>query len=129
MANELFGFTTADNKFDSKTDYNIAVEDVLNELNTDVGDCDWDVNLGSSIRKKLFSIKNDIARQEIQNEITAILEKHYFSVYKSYYTEYEKGWEFTFMVRWLGTIPLEWKLKTVDNKPYLYSIGVFPLKG
>ena len=129
MANELFGFTTADNKFDSKLNYEIAVEDVMNELNTDIGDCDWDINLGTSIRQRLFTIKDDIARQEIQNEINTILEKHLFSVSKSYYTEYANGWIFTFLVRWLNTIPLEWKMKTVDNKPYLYSEGVFPLKG
>ena len=129
MSDELFGFTTADNKFKNNVGYMMAVEDTMNELNTDRGDCDWDCSLGTTVREKIFTYKTDMARQEIMNEISEIMKKHYFSVVNSSYAEYEKGWIFSFAVKWLNTYPLEWKLKTQDSYPYIVSTGVFPLKG
>lgn len=129
MADELFSFTTANNRFDTNVGYMAAIEDTMNELNTDRGDCDWDCTLGTTVREKLFTYKTDMARQEIMNEINEIMKKHYFSVINSSYSEYENGWLFSFEVKWLNKYPLEWNLKTNDTYPYITSLGVYPLKG
>lgn len=128
MTDELFGFTTASNKFKNNRGYTLAIEDTMNELNTDRGDCDWDISLGTSIRQRLFTTKTDIVRQEIMNEISEIMKKHLFAVSNVSYAEYDKGWTFTYTVRWLNTYPLEWKLKTTDSYPFIVSTGVYPLK-
>lgn len=128
MANiELSGFSTSENKFDMLRGYKMAIEDVVNELNTDIGECDWDPQFGSSARKVIFTIKTDMVRDQIVNEVREILKHNYFTCESFTYEEYDKGWTFYFKIKYMNEVPLTWVLqKSIEKSPYV-SNGIFPL--
>lgn len=127
IKNELQGFTSSSGSFKYETGYNLAIEDCLNEFNSDKWDCDWDNSFGSTARQRLFTIKTDSVRQELMTEIKDILEKHFFAYVDASYTEYDNGWNFEFIVRYMNKIPLAWKVQSSKTDYKLISNGVYQL--
>ena len=62
---DIKGYTTINNKFEVLTDKEIVKHDLLMYIYTNKGDCDWNPNLGTSIMKKIFQLKNDELKLEI----------------------------------------------------------------
>ena len=121
------GYTTIGNEWGYMTNKLLAKHDLLLHLNIDCGECDWEPNLGTTIKKKMFDKKTESNLNELVSEIKRVFEiDPRFELIKLEPIELEKGWIFNTIVSYLGGTPEEWVFE-VDRHGKA-SVGNYPLK-
>lgn len=126
---KIQGFSTLNNKFETLIDKNIVKHDVLTEIYIDRGSCDWDLDLGTSIHRKVFEYKTESAKYDIIDDIKRVIEKSPFlSLIDIRTTELDKGWNFSVIVSYLGENPEQWDIPITEESVHEFvSNGSFPL--
>jgi len=123
------GYTTINNKFETLTDKDIVKHDLLMEIYTHKGDCDWNPNLGTTIQDQIFQLKNDVVKNIIIDELRHVVDNSPFLALQDITTEeLEKGWIFNLIVSYMGNPPEEWSIPiTEESMKDFISNGTFPL--
>lgn len=123
------GYTTINNKFETLTDKDIVKHDLLMEIYTHKGDCDWNPNLGTTIQDQIFQLKTDEVKNVIIDELKQVVDNSPFLSLQDITTEdIEKGWIFNLIVSYMGNPPEEWTLPiTEESMKDFISNGTFPL--
>lgn len=122
------GYTTLNNKWETLTNKELAKHDLLLQLYTQKGECDWDPDFGTTIQEKLFHPKTSALKDEIQNEIEAVFENDLrFTLVGLESQDIEKGWNFYCNVVYLDGTPETWLLPISENIFSLKSNGIFNL--
>ena len=123
------GYTTINNKFETLTDKDIVKHDLLMEIYTHKGDCDWNPNLGTTIQDQIFQLKNDVVKNIIIDELRHVVDNSPFLALQDITTEeLEKGWIFNLIVSYMGNPPEEWSIPvTEESMKEFISNGTFPL--
>lgn len=127
---KIQGFTTINDKFETLVDKNIVKHDLLTEIYIDKGSCDWDLDLGTNIQKKIFEYKTEAAKYDIIEDIKHTVEKNpYLQLIDIKTTELDKGWNFSVVVSYLGETPEQWDIPITEETVQSYlSNGTYPLK-
>ena len=123
------GFSTINDKFEVLIDKNIVKQDLLTEIYIEKGTCDWDLDLGTSIQKKIFQYKNESAKYDIIDDIKRVVEKNpYLQLLDIQTTELDKGWNFGVIVSYLGQEAEQWDIPiTEESVQEFISNGTYPL--
>lgn len=122
------GYTTVNNKWETLTDKELAKHDLLLNLYTDQGECDWDPTFGVLIHKKLFQPKTKALRDEIQDELEHVFQEDLrFDLVNVDIEDIEKGWIFYCNVSYLGGTPEVWQLNFSQDEVGNPSNGYYPL--
>ena len=123
------GFSTINDKFEVLVDKNIVKQDLLTEIYIEQGTCDWDLDLGTSIQKKIFQYKNESAKYDIIDDIKRVVEKSpYLQLLDIQTTELDKGWNFGVIVSYLGQEAEQWDIPiTEESVQEFISNGTYPL--
>ena len=102
------GYTTINNKFETLTDKDIVKHDLLMEIYTHKGDCDWNPELGTTIQDQVFQMKTDEVKDIIIDELKRVVDNSPFLALQDITTEeLEKGWIFNLIVSYMGNPPEE----------------------
>lgn len=122
------GYTTVNNEWGILTDKELAKHDLLLNLYTTKGECDWNPEFGTTIQNKLFQPKTNAVKLDIQNEIEAVFEEDLrFTLLDLETEEIDKGWYFYCNVAYLDGTPEVWQLEISENVYDNQSTGVYPL--
>lgn len=125
----LQGYTTQNDKWGVLQDKELVKHDLMLEIYTQKGECDWNPKLGSTILDQIFQYKNSTTKNIIMEELQYIVEKNPFLELKDIsVTELNKGWEFGLVVSYMGNVPEEWIVPITEEtaKEYI-SNGTVPL--
>jgi phage baseplate assembly protein W len=121
------GYTTQNNYWGYLTNKELAKHDVLLQFNIDKGECDWNPELGTSMRKMIFAKKTDANKSQLISEIQEVFKNEpRFELLNLETTELDKGWIFTCIISYLGGTPEEWVFSV--NRTGKASVGHYPLK-
>lgn len=123
------GYTTQYGKFQVLTDKDLVKHDLLMEIYTSKGDCDWDPNFGTTIQDQIFQLKNDEVKNTIIDELKQVVDNSPFLALQDISTEeIDKGWVFVLVVSYMGEVPEEWQIPiTEETVKEFKSTGQFPL--
>ena len=81
------GYTTQYGKFQVITDKDLVKHDLLMEIYTSKGDCDWDPNFGTTIQDQIFQLKNDEVKNTIIDELKQVVDNSPFLALQDISTE------------------------------------------
>lgn len=124
----ILGYTTLANNWDVLTDKQLAQHDLLLRIYTTKGECDWDPNLGTTIREKLFQPKTVQVRNDIEAELQEVfLQEPRFTLLNIDSEDLDKGWVFYCTISYLDGMPEEWQLDITPDKFNNPSNGYFSL--
>lgn len=123
------GYTTQNGKFEILTDKDIVKHDLLMEIYTHKGDCDWNPQLGTTIDDQIFQYKTDEVKNVIIDELRQVVDNSPFLSLQDIDTqELDKGWIFNLIVSYMGNPPEEWVIPiTEESVKEFKSTGRFPL--
>lgn len=122
------GYTTINNKWEVLTNKELAKHDLLLHIYTKRGECDWNVDFGTTIFDKLFQPKTNEIKNLILDEIREIFDNDLrFTLYDIETQEVEDGWYFICSVAYLGGTPENWILDITKSAISQYSKGYYPL--
>lgn len=123
------GYTTQNDKWEVLHDKELVKHDLLMEIYTHKGECDWNPSLGSTIIDQVFQYKNSATKGIIVEELQQIVNNNQFLTLQDIsVTDLDKGWNFNLYVSYLGQVPEEWVIPLTEEtaKTYL-STGSLPL--
>lgn len=123
------GYTTQNNKWEILHDKELVKHDLMLEIYTNKGECDWNPTLGSTILDQVFQYKNPTTKSIIIEELRQIVDKNPFLTLQDILVDdVEKGWNFNLFVSYMGQVPEEWVVPITEEtaKEYL-SNGTMPL--
>lgn len=121
------GYSTIADSWGYATNKELAKLDLMTALNITCGECDWDPNLGTTIRNKMFDKMTTANENEIISEIKRVFnDDPRFTLVSLISTEIEKGWIFNTVVQYLDGTPEEWVF-SVDRQGKA-SVGNYPVK-
>lgn len=123
------GYTTQNGKFETLTDKDIVKHDLLMEIYTHKGDCDWIPNFGTTIQDQIFQLRTDEIKNTIIDELKKVVDNSPFLALHDITTEdLDKGWIFNLIVSYMGDVPEEWQIPiTEEAVKEFQSTGKFPL--
>lgn len=123
------GYTTQNGEFEVLTDKDLVKHDLMMEIYTSKGDCDWDPNFGTTIQDQIFQLKNDEIKNIIIDELKQVVDNSPFLALQDITTEeLDKGWIFNLVVSYMGEVPEEWQIPITEETVKEYkSTGKFPL--
>lgn len=108
---EILGYTTINNKWGTLMGKECAKHDLLLEIYTRRGECDWNPNFGTTIIDKIFQLKTESVKNEIIAELqNVIADNPLFQLVGLSTTEIDGGWLFNLTISYLGGIPESWVL-------------------
>ena len=125
----LQGYTTQNNKWELLQDKELVKHDLMMEIYTNKGECDWNPTLGSTIIDQVFQYKNEATKGLIMDELRYIVEKNPFLTLQDIFVEdMDKGWIFSLYVSYMGGVPEEWIVPLNEEvaKEY-FSNGSMPI--
>lgn len=125
----LQGYTTQNNKWEVLQDKELVKHDLMMEIYTQKGECDWNPEFGSTILDQIFQYKNSITKSIIMEELQNIVNNNPFLELQDITVEeLDKGWNFGVIVSYLGGVPEEWIVPITEEtaKEYI-SNGTVPL--
>lgn len=126
--NTTLGYTTENDKWQSLTDKDLAIHDVLLELHTRKGECDWNPEFGTTILDKMFSPKSAQLKIDIIDELTTVFENDPRLSLNIIDTEdLDKGWTFYCEISYLNGVPEEWLFNITEGGITSFSNGTYPL--
>lgn len=125
----LQGYTTQNNKWEVLHDKDLVKHDLMMEIYTNKGECDWNPTFGSTIIDQVFQYKNSSVKSIIMDELRQIVNNNPFLTLQDIsVTELEKGWEFSLYVSYMGEVPEEWVIPlTEETAKEFISTGSMPL--
>lgn len=123
------GYTTQNNKWEILQDKDIVKHDLMLEIYTNKGECDWNPTFGSTILDQVFQYKNASVKSIIMEELRQIIDKNPFLTLQDITAdELEKGWNFNLYVSYMGEVPEEWVVPlTEETAKEFISNGSMPL--
>jgi phage baseplate assembly protein W len=123
------GYTTYNNKWEILQDKDILKHDILLELHTNKGECDWDPTFGTTIIDKIFQPKTDSIRSEIIAEIDSVINNCPHATLINLTTEeLEDGWIFNLNISFFNNLPEGWSFSiTEESVKEFISTGSIPL--
>ena len=116
------GYTTQNDKWEVLHDKELVKHDLLMEIYTHKGECDWNPTLGSTIIDQVFQYKNAATKSIIIDELQQIVNNNQFLTLQDIsVTDVEKGWIFSLYVSYFGQVPEEWIIPFTEEtaKEYL----------
>lgn len=125
----LQGYTTQNNKWEVLQDKELVKHDLMMEIYTSKGECDWNPTFGSTILDQIFQYKNSITKSIIMEELQQIVNNNPFLELQDITAEdLDKGWNFGIVVSYMGQVPEEWLIPITEEtaKEYI-SNGTVPL--
>lgn len=125
---EFIGFSSKDDRFRILKNKELALDNLMTQLNVEKGECDWNPTYGSGILSRIFAIKTENEKNEILADIKSAFSDNGFNVINGDITEIDKGWIFNFIIQY-GNYPQEVLTLTADKTiKKIYSNGLFDLK-
>lgn len=122
------GYFTGNDEWDTLTGKELAKYDVLTQIYTHKGECDWNPNYGTTIIDKLFQPKLEAIKDEIRDEIEEVFDNEpRFNLISLSTEELEDGWIFYCNVSYLQGTPEEWILNITKSAFENLSQGYYPL--
>lgn len=122
------GYTTINKKFETLTNKDLAKHDLLMQLFTDKGECDWNPNFGTNIRKLLFQPKTVHNKEVIISDIENVFDSEpRFTLQDIQVVDIEDGWEFHTTVSYLDGTPEEWVFNITKEMVSNYSNGYYKI--
>ena len=126
--NTTLGYTTINNEWETLTDKELAKHDLLMNLYTRKGECDWNPEFGTTILDKMFQPKTEQLRLDIINELTTVFENEPRLTLNNIDTEpLDKGWIFYCEISYLNGVPEDWDITITENGISSSSEGNYPL--
>ncbi len=125
----LQGYTTQNNKWEVLQDKNLVKHDLMLEIYTNKGECDWNPSFGSTILDQIFQYKNATTKSIIMEELRHIIDNNPFLTLQDISVDdLEKGWNFNLSVSYMGEVPEMWVVPLTEEtaKEYI-SNGTMPL--
>lgn len=125
---EFIGFSSRNDRFEILKNKELALDNLITQLNVEKGECDWKPNYGSGTISRIFTMKTETEKNEILADINSAFLDNGFNVINSDITELEKGWVFNFIIQY-GNYPQEVLTLTGDKATKkIYSNGLYDLK-
>lgn len=125
---EFIGFSSRNDCFKILKNKELALDNLVTQLNVEKGECDWNPTYGSGTLSRIFSIKTETEKNEILADIKTAFSDNGFNVINGDITELEKGWVFNFIIQY-GNYPQEVLTLTADKSTKkIYSNGLYDLK-
>ena len=125
---EFIGFSSRNDRFKILKNKELALDNLITQLNVEKGECDWNPNYGSGTISRIFTMKTETEKNEILADINSAFLDNGFNVINSDITELEKGWVFNFIIQY-GNYPQEVLTLTADKATKkIYSNGLYDLK-
>lgn len=125
---EFIGFSSKDDRFRVLKNKELALDNLMTQLNVEKGECDWNPTYGSGTLSRIFAIKTENEKNEILADIKSAFSDNGFNVINGDITEIDKGWIFNFIIQY-GNYPQEVLTLTADKTiKKIYSNGLFDLK-
>lgn len=126
--NTTLGYTTINNEWETLTDKELAKHDLLMNLYTRKGECDWNPEFGTTILDKMFQPKTEQLRLDIIDELTTVFENEPRLTLNNIDTEpLDKGWIFYCEISYLNGVPEDWDITITENGISSSSEGNYPL--
>lgn len=126
--NTTLGYTTINNEWEALTDKELAKHDLLMNLYTRKGECDWNPEFGTTILDKMFQPKTEQLRLDIIDELTTVFENEPRLTLNNIDTEpLDKGWIFYCEISYLNGVPEDWDITITENGISSSSEGNYPL--
>lgn len=126
--NTTLGYTTINNEWETLTDKELAKHDLLMNLYTRKGECDWNPEFGTTILDKMFQPKTEQLRLDIIDELTTVFENEPRLTLNNIDTEpLDKGWVFYCEISYLNGVPEDWDITITENGISSSSEGNYPL--
>ena len=126
--NTTLGYTTINNDWETLTDKELAKHDLLMNLYTRKGECDWNPEFGTTILDKMFQPKTEQLRLDIIDELTTVFENEPRLTLNNIDTEpLDKGWIFYCEISYLNGVPEDWDITITENGISSSSEGNYPL--
>ena len=125
---EFIGFSSRNDRFKILKNKELALDNLVTQLNVEKGECDWNPTYGSGTLSRIFSIKTETEKNEILADIKTAFSDNGFNVINGDITELEKGWVFNFIIQY-GNYRQEVLTLTADKSTKkIYSNGLYDLK-
>lgn len=125
---DYIGFTSRNNKFQILKNKELALDNLLTQLNVEKGECDWAPSYGSGMRARMFNMKTETEKNEIIADLQTAFQDNGFNVLDGTATDIGKGWVFNFIVQY-GNYPQEVVTITADRtQNKIFSEGFFDLR-
>lgn len=126
--NTTLGYTTINDEWETLTDKELAKHDLLMNLYTKKGECDWNPEFGTTILDKMFQPKTEQLRLDIIDELTTVFENEPRLTLNNIDTEpLDKGWIFYCEISYLNGVPEDWDITITENGISSSSEGNYPL--
>lgn len=126
--NTTLGYTTIDNNWDILTNKELAKHDLLMNLYTHKGECDWNPSFGTTILDKMFQPKTEQLKNDIIDEISTVFENDPRLTLNNIDTKpLDKGWIFNCEISYLNGVPENWDIQITEDGISDYSVGTYPL--
>lgn len=126
--NTTLGYTTINDEWETLTDKELAKHDLLINLYTRKGECDWNPEFGTTILDKMFQPKTEQLRLDIIDELTTVFENEPRLTLNNIDTEpLDKGWIFYCEISYLNGVPEDWDITITENGISSSSEGNYPL--
>lgn len=123
------GYTTLNNRWEILRDKDILKHDILMEIYTSKGECDWNPTFGTTIVDKIFQYKTDMVKSEIIAEIDNVIShSQYANLLNLSTEELDDGWIFNLTISFFNDLPEGWSFPITEEsvKEYI-STGYIPL--
>lgn len=123
------GYTTLNDKWEILRDKDIIKHDILMEIYTNKGDCDWNPEFGTTIQDKIFQYKTDTAKSEIIADIDNVINHYeYANLLNVSAEDIDGGWIFNLSISFFNDLPEGWSFPITEEsmKEYISS-GYIPL--
>lgn len=127
LANTL-GYTTINNRWETLMNKDLLKHDLLLNIYTRRGECDWNQNIGTTIMDKIFQKKTEQVRMDIINELQEVFDlEPRVQLIDIQTTPVDKGWIFTCLISYLDGTPESWEIGITENGVRDISKGYYPL--
>lgn len=126
--NTTLGYTTINNFWETLTNKELVKHDLLLNLYTRKGECDWNQSFGTSIMDKIFQPKTEQLRLDILTDIQNVFENEpRIKLVDIQTTSIDKGWIFNCIISYLNGTPESWQLNISEDSVKKFSNGYYEL--
>lgn len=126
--NDTLGYTTINNKWETLLNKELVMHDLLLNLYTRKGECDWNQSFGTEIMDKIFQPKTEQLRLDILADIQNVFDNEpRIQLVDIQTTSIEKGWIFNCQISYLNGTPEEWQFSISEDGVKYLSNGYYPL--
>lgn len=125
---DTLGYSTINNRWETLTNKELVKHDLLLNLYTRRGECDWNQSIGTTIMDKIFQPKTEQLRLDILTELREVFELDpRLELVDIQTTSLDKGWSFNCIISYMGGTPENWEIGITEDGVRDVSNGYFPL--